>query len=166
MKKLSVAALAALCFSGSVAAEGYFGVSLSNINTDFDFAGVDFDTKNLQAALGNRVNKNFAVEGRLSVGVADDDIGSTSFETPRVFGFYAKAIAPIGNSAEIYGLLGFSDVELEIAGISDSDSDTSIGAGVNFSTNSDLQFGLEYMSLYSDDDISINALNIGLTKAF
>lgn len=124
--------------------------------------------------LGYCVHKNFAIEGRLGIGLKDDENEvygyDVSLELDNLFGFYGKGILDINDKIQCYGLIGFTRAEgtVEASGYSDSDDDTdlSFGIGIDFGVSSQIYIGLEYMSYLSKSDFDLNAIAVGVTKYF
>ena len=98
-----------------------------------------------------------------------------AFDIDNFVGIYAKGIVPLGASAEMYGLIGYTDVKgdttLSAVGFpnevfSESKSDTSLGFGFNFAVSNDVAVNLEYVEYLSKDGVDLNSINLGAMIAF
>ena len=175
-KKTLVAGALLLGAAGVHAAEGnYFGVSLNSV--ELEQGGESVTVTALQAAVGTLLTPNLAVEGRVSLGVADDTEEGVKFEQGLGIGAYLKPFMSFNDFITGYGLVGYvhNNYEISASGISlyDDLNALSIGIGVEFETNADLTINVEYHT-FSDDfnngvsipDIDVNTLSVGLKKAF
>ncbi len=84
-------------------------------------------------------------------------------------GVYGRLGMPVGKVYP-YVVAGLTQVEMTIdmAGqsVSETDSDVSYGAGLDYNLNKALKLNLEYINLYDRGDTKINAINIGATYHF
>ena len=157
-------------------------------------AEADWHAVMLQA--GYQFNPYVAVEGRYwtNVGTGDaegtivypDPVGpqSTSGDAPDIdaWGIYLKPMLPVGESFNVYALLGYGSVDV---GGSD-ESSFQWGAGASYGISDNLSLFVDYVSLYDDTttttnyivennepyelvqtgDQSIYSINFGLTYKF
>lgn len=168
-----------LLLSSAVLAAPFAAQADNYLGGDLAFTSVDTGTTSFsptaaQFKMGTYVNKNFAVEGRLGVGVSEDEKGATELKVKHFVGAYARGILPVNEKAEVYGLIGFTDVDLDstTAGITTgaSDNGVSFGAGVNVKLDRDWALNFEYANLYDDTingvDVEVSSFNIGATMLF
>jgi opacity protein-like surface antigen len=124
--------------------------------------------------LGKQFSPNFALEGRIGLGVADDDIDvggiPVSLEVDNYYGVYGKAILPLSETASVYGLLGFTRGKLTISANgfsqSDSDSDLSFGLGAEFTVAPTAFVSVEWARLLKGDDYKVNGISLGIGFKF
>ncbi len=121
---------------------------------------------------GSRLHKNFAIEGRIGTGVTSDTLEGTVLElsVESLYGVYGLAILPVNEDVSFYGLIGYSKgtLKLSIPGdsITDSDSGTSIGLGVDFVISPTMTLNAEYVSYIDGDLYDFTAVAVGLTSKF
>jgi hypothetical protein len=179
MKKCAIlAAGAALLSSNAVMAEGmYFEADYMKLDMEWNVpvGGFTFDASPPAIALklGSAFNPYFSLEAMLAFGIGDDDFVSTSDgsltgELNSIIGVNALGTYPVADNVQLYGKLGFAQVDIE-GGIespdgsaSESVDDTGVlfGAGlaINFTRYSALVF--EYIQL-PDVDLNIAGENGG-----
>lgn len=152
----------------------YFGVNITRGEYSEDGISEDFNPVAVIGKLGYCVHKNFAVEGRLGIGLMDDDKDingyDVSLELDSLIGVYGKGFLDVNEKIQIYGLIGLTRAEgtVEASGYSESDDDTglSFGIGIDFDLSNKTYIGLEYMSYLSKSDFDLSAIAIGVTKYF
>lgn len=168
-KFVSIAALS-LATVGAAHAEGlYAGALLSRATVSFD-GGDDASPTTIGAKLGMSINKNFAVEARLGVGLTDDSISVFDLKVDNFAGIYAKGILPVSDVASVYGLLGYTQGKITLEGLggsaSDSDSDISYGIGADFAVSSNTSVGVEWARLFKGDGYKVDGLTLGVSFKF
>ncbi|MGC9351922.1 MAG: outer membrane beta-barrel protein, partial [Sulfurovum sp.] len=105
----------------------YIGVGVAAVSSrDADVSANIFDVKAGQDRLGNidllagyAFHRHFAVEGRYSTTISESD----SIDTMDSWSIFAKPKYPVTEDIELYGLLGYGNVQLDGAGGSISDMD-------------------------------------------
>lgn len=171
--KYLVSAIAATLIStpafATSAGESYVGGQLSL--TTYDEAGFsDANPSVIMGRLGYFVVDNFAVEGRLGFGIADDSADGVDFEIDSVAGVYGVGHLPLGNVASAYAVAGFSRVEAtaSVPGFSYSADDTgfSYGVGIQAKFASALSGNVEYMSYLDKSGYELSAIGLGLNYHF
>ena len=151
----------------------YAGVNLTQVAYKEDGLPT-FNPIAVAFKLGKQFNKNFALEGRLGIGVSDDEVTVSglpvSVEVDNYFGLYGKGIYPASDAVSVYGLLGFTRGELTAkAGgfsVSDSDSDLSFGLGVDFVVSPIASLNLEWARLLKGDGYKLNGISLGVNFRF
>lgn len=156
----------------AVQADNYLGGDLAF--TSVDAGNTSFSPSAAQFKMGTYVNDNFAVEGRLGTGISGDEKGNVELKVKHFVGAYARGIMPINEKAEVYGLIGFTDINFDTTIAADttgsSDNDVSFGGGVNVKLDRDWALNFEYIRLYDDKidnaDVEVSSFNIGATMLF
>lgn len=177
MKK--VLCIVALCVAFSsinaVANEGsYFGINISRVEYSEDGISEDFNPLAIIGKFGYCLHKNFAIEGRLGIGLTDDEKEvygyDASLELDYLIGFYGKGFLDLNEKIQAYGLIGLTRAEgtAEVSGYSNTDDDTdlSYGVGIDFELSNRIYIGLEYVSYLSKSDFDLNTIALGVTKYF
>ena len=167
---LSFATLASSMSFGDEAAQAGFYIGGSYAFLDTEVFGEDLDLGALVFNGGYSFNEYIAVEGRIGTGVVDDDFFGIDVELNYLAGVYAKVGIPTGTIVYPYVVLGLTQVELEISGFgqseTDDDNDISYGIGANFEVSNNVGIYVEYMSWYDEDDIEITGFNLGANYKF
>jgi hypothetical protein len=119
----------------SVQAPEYYG-TLGYTHLDADGA----DLGAITGRMGAKFDRNFGVEGEVSVGVKDDDYDvagvPVKLEHEYDVAAYAVGFIPVNPNLELFGRVGYGNTELKAsaAGISATDDGESVnyGAGANY----------------------------------
>lgn len=119
--------------------------------------GPSAESTGLRLRGGAQFNDYFAVEGHLGSGGSDGPI-----ELDYLVGAYAKGILPLADEFRLYGLAGYTEVDLDV----DRESDFSYGAGAEFDLTPNLAVGADYMRYLDQDDNTFDAASVGLTYRF
>jgi len=171
MKK-SLMLAACLLSTSAMAAENYAGVQYAMVTySESDIP--DFNPSALVARVGHNFNKNFAVEGRFGIGIADDSNTISgipvSVEVDQFISVLAKGSLPLGAGANVYGLIGYTDGKITANAFgfssSASESDTSFGLGIEFGKG-DTTGSIEYVNYIDKNDGSLTSINLGVNFAF
>ena len=174
MKKVAVVLMC--MFSMSAMAEGaksnmYGGVQYAM--TTYDETGVeDLNPTALVFVIGNKFNKNFALEGRIGIGMGDDSLSGlpVTLEIDSFVGVYAKGIVPVSSTVDLYGIIGYTDGEVTVSApgisLSASESDTSLGFGVDFAVSKTTSMNLEYINYIDSNGTTLDAISVGANFAF
>lgn len=118
----------------------------------------------------------YGFEARLGVGVSrssdtvDLDSGAAEIEVDvhTVLGLFLNAHSSIGESAAIYGLIGFGSVRYDLKvndtleKAAEDESGLAYGFGVNFGKQSGIQWNLEYMQYLDKSDFELSAISVGV----
>ena len=174
MKKVAIILMC--MFSLSVMAEEkkmYGGVQYAMIS--YSEPGIDVDPSALVFRIGQRVNKNFAFEGRFGIGMGDDSTVFLGFpvtiELDQFFSIFAKGIAPVAKNVDVYALIGYTDGEITgtitgLGSISVSESDMSLGFGIDIGAGKDMSWNIEFVNYIDKNNATIDAFSIGANFAF
>lgn len=182
MKKLTTAVLLMGALSAPVMAGNYAGVQYAM--TTYAVDGFDdAEPKALVGIFGKNITDNFAVEGRLGLGMSSDtinfDFGGFNFdgeaEIDNFFSVFAKGSVPMGQAAKFYGLVGLTSGKITTtvtetstgtsASGSDTETDLSYGVGVEFG-GGNTTGTLEYVNYIDKDDYTISAISLGANFKF
>ena len=172
----------------------YFGIAYSIMSLDVDRLNygvnnnweleLDIDAIMLQA--GYAFNENIAVEARYWGAVGDGDAtlsnhnlsitDENSFGTndTTAWGIYVKPILPVSEAFDIYGLLGYANVDSDFGHDEWDDGTFSWGVGAAYSFSENASVFVDYVSLYNDDtenasgdlEVTVDTINFGLTYQF
>lgn len=163
MKLFKLCLLSSLMLPGLVQAEGLFGTFGGSLVTHEDSAG-DVKPINVLARLGYDFNENFALVGEANFTLVSDDFAGVDFDV-NIFSAFGQVSLPVSDTAKVYGLLGFSNVELEgdVGGLvlTVDDDDTSYGFGVEFGTTEVGAITIDWIQYYDDDGVDTSGFNLG-----
>ena len=119
---------------------------------------------------------NFALEGRIGSGIQSDTqfiqgTGSVDLFIDKFYSAYGIGYFNLGESASVYGLLGFTYLEASLRnniGLSESDRDNglSIGVGADFGVADNITLNIEYTSYINDSDFDLKVLGLGVTFGY
>ncbi|UFH58555.1 outer membrane protein [Sulfurovum mangrovi] len=160
----------------------YVGVGLAAVSVrDSDVSANIFEAKAGQDRLGNidliagyEFHRHFAVEGRYTTTIAESD----SIDTMDSWSIFAKPKYPVTENIELYGLLGYGNVQVEGTDEYMADIDESgfqWGLGLSYMINENLDFFVDYKFLANDIDVlvykdvvemSVDSLTAGLIYKF
>ena len=151
----------------------YIGVQYAVVTYDEEDFG-DFEPTALIGKIGHFLNDNVAIEGRIGFGLDEDEdevdfgfLGSVDveIEVENLFGIYAAIHSSSTSDTSFYGILGFSQGELEASAlgidVSEDESGFSYGVGLNIH-----KFNIEYMSNLDEDDFEVTAISLGFVTGF
>lgn len=181
MKRIVAGLLASLCLPVAANADSYIG--LNYLEARYDERG--FDTSKPTAwslRFGSELSENIAIEARIGSGISSDKVDgdptiAIDLDLKQIFGVYGRLMAPLGERVTVYGLAGITRVKLEASAplqgtpgrvkVSGSETDLSIGVGVDFKLSPSAFVNLEYALLQSDEDAyDLDALSIGVGLRF
>ena len=187
-KKITISSVvAAMLMSGNVFAyqpgSAYGGAQFASFDLSFDGTSEDFSPTGLIFRLGNNINENFSVEGRLGLGLSDDTItasdgittASVSIELDTLIGVYGVGHVMLSESSSIYGLIGFTKVDGTIdasasgvgsVSVSDDESGLSFGVGTDIGLSNNLALNIEYIQYLNETDMDLNAISVGVKFSF
>ena len=167
MTVLSLTSAALLVGAGTFAAsaqaqqsfqypQGYVGgdAMFWSLNPD---RGSSRDDVGLRLRGGAQFNDYFAVEGHLGIGGSD-----RGADLDHLAGAYAKGIIPIAPEVRLYGLAGFTEVEIS----NDRESGFSYGAGAEVDIAPNVSVGADYMRYLDKTAYDFDAASIGLRYRF
>jgi outer membrane immunogenic protein len=171
-------------FAGLLASS-YGGIQFASFDASIDGIPEDFSPTGLIGRLGNNINENFSVEGRLGFGLSDDtitatdgvDTASLSIELDTLIGVYGVGHIMLNESSSIYGLVGFTKVDgtvsASISGSltgsgssSEDESGLSYGVGADIGVGKNLALNIEYIQYLNESELDLNAISLGIKVNF
>jgi hypothetical protein len=164
-KKVISLAIAALAFSTTVAADGfYFGGGV--YETDVDTREFDDDDNTEAFFLGyNIIDSNVfllsAELGYYDLGEYDGD--KVDIDADAV-SLAAVAGIPVGPFIEIYAKAGIAEVNLEVNGEDFDDSETFVGVGIGFDFFDTIDIYAEYLEF--DTEVDTEMVGVGIKFDF
>lgn len=179
MKKVVIALLVSsfLSISASAMAQAsYFG--LNYLVTDFENKAEN-TSANLDGVLllfGQKLHKNFAIEGRFGFGVGWENYNNQSVPVTNVdyrlnflSGIYLRGELPLGKFRP-YAMVGLSYVEVRVDGLVNgwpvygynSDGDWSYGAGLDFFITDSVGLNVDYMMMIDNSRRKVESMSGGL----
>lgn len=162
----------------------YLGLAYSIVNTEveggltFDQTGMPvpipgYDDKFSAAMLqaGYKFNSYFALEGRYWFGLDDVNVlGLGTVDAPDAWGLYAKPMFPVTEDFDIYGLVGYADVDLNGFVDNRNTHGFSWGLGLSYEITESIAVFADYVSLVENTiefrDVDVNTYNFGVTYNF
>ncbi|MBY6019574.1 porin family protein [Ferrimonas balearica] len=147
---------------------GYIGGQLNYFDLDTGLGSVN--PMALTFLGGYQFNPYLALEGRIGVGVTDDDLTiwdeTVSVEVDHYYAGYLVGTLPLTDWVSVYGLLGYAETKISASSggnsADESDNDLSYGLGLKMNASENAGFTLEYIELYDD----VSSLNLGFTYQF
>ncbi len=145
------------------------------VRSNLSFVNEDFDLNALELRMGVEMQKWLHIEGRVAFGI--NDKATTSFFGPvevsinRLINVNAVVGWPNDSLFRPYVVAGvtYGELQLRIPGLGrgdESETDISLGAGVNFSISDSLDLYVEYMNYMQTDDFDLDGIGIGLKFDF
>lgn len=159
LSTLGLALAAALLVTAPAAAQGLSPAFYAGGGyTHYDLEGASVG--GVTGRVGYRFHPNFAVEGEATLGVRDDD----NAELDNAYGVYAVGILPVTSNLDLYGRLGYQQLNVNGTGpVADIDNaGAGYGAGAHLRLTE--RFGVrgEYTRLDNDggesDTISLSGV--------
>ena len=149
---------------------GYLGAIYTAVKVKPD-DGPNIDLGALGIRGGYYFNKYFSAEGRLGFGVSDDTEGGFKVELDNIIGIYAVGHWPLSDQFQLYGLIGYSRIEITgsdpTGSESDDDGGLSYGVGAEFDMTNNWSLGVEYTSYLQDGEVfggnKFDATGLGVT---
>jgi opacity protein-like surface antigen len=139
----------------------------------------------LVGRLGNNINENFSIEGRLGFGLSDDtitatdgvDTASLSIELDTLIGVYGVGHIMLNESSSIYGLVGFTKVDGTVSAStsgsvtgsgssSEDESGLSYGVGADIGVGKNLALNIEYIEYLNESELDLKAISLGIKINF
>ena len=175
----------------------YLGAAYSIFNSDANFihtSGLNFnvdadDYSAIMLQAGYKFNDYVALEGRYWIGLTDGNwsaFGDTFDSEVSAWGIYVKPMYPITDSLDIYGLLGYAEVDADHAGTTLPDANFdgfSWGVGAAYSFTENIAIFVDYTAFQDDEfqythtlqngssvtgtfEHEIDSINFGVTYTF
>lgn len=169
MKKLLllVSALILTVSAQSRAAEGAYGAFGGGLLT-FDDGFDEVKPKQLLGRLGYNFNDYFGIGFEGGFSLIEDELDDVDFDVTTTF-FYLRGSIPVSETADVYLLIGSTNVELtgSSGGISLSADDDDTGTGFGFETRLDtVSLFVDYITYFDDDGVDVTSINLGVVGYF
>ena len=182
LKKIAVALMGLGCsmtvFSAQAEQPFYFGAQYSQQSVD----DASWDFGLVSGVAGYKLNDIFAIEGRLGVGVQDEEysgvLNQAKIGIDNSYSVLGKASWPVLETLSVYGIAGFNKTKYDFkindedGGLNDSLSEDGLiyGAGAELRITSNLSVNFEYAVLpeLGDDevDFDVDSLSAGINYRF
>ena len=181
-KKIAVALIGLGCSTAVFSAQAeqplYFGAQYSQQSVD----DADWDFGLVSGVAGYKFNDIFAIEGRLGVGVQDEEYSGAltrvKLGIDNSYSVLGKASWPLLETLSVYGIAGFNKTKYDInindedGILDDSHSEDGLiyGAGAELRITSNLSINFEYAVLPElgddEDNLDVDSLSTGITYRF
>jgi hypothetical protein len=130
---------------------------------DQDFSGDTARLGTLQGKLGWRLHRNFGVEGEAAFGVDEDRVFFGNVRVSYEYGAFAVAYLPLVSTVDVFGRVGYAEVELESdvsTATSQGSSGAAFGAGAAWYVGP-LDVRFEYTRYQVENDADAYMISIG-----
>ncbi|MDO5691787.1 MAG: porin family protein [Pseudomonadota bacterium] len=178
-KTLAVATLALLCATGvqaqTAATQG------TGVYTELGYSFLRFKDGNtgglksfkgnggmLRGIVGYNAHENLAVEGMVGLGVSGKKsrLGEDfySAKPKNMFGVFVKPKVALGDSAELYGRLGYASAKFD--GDDKRRNGVAWGLGAAYRFTPELSITADYMRYHSKNSAALDGLTLGVNYRF
>jgi opacity protein-like surface antigen len=162
----------------------YWGGGVGLLEYSSNDVDADFDVNSIYGRVGKFYNETFSAEFRLGLGGDDSQSNvlfygygtadSVKVELENFWGAYLRAGFAASDSIYPYALIGYTRGKMKARGCaggdcisaSDSENDTSLGAGVDWRLSDTTTLNFEYINYFDKDDAEVDGFNISLAKDF
>ena len=164
--KLALASLAVLAVAAPAMAEGNIelGAGYSNFDTD------NADLGALTARGTYFINPNIGVEGEVSFGVKDDDVGAAKVELDNSVAAFGVVQAPIAERVDLFARAGYGSAKYKVKAPgfgSSSNTDDGLAYGVGAKVDLTERFGLRGdVTRYEGDATDADVISVGGVMKF
>lgn len=178
LKKIAVTLMALGCsaavFSAQAEQPFYFGAQYSQQSVD----DANWDFGLVSGIAGYQFNEIFAVEGRLGLGVQDEEYSGeltwVNIGIDNSYSVLGKASWPLLETLSVYGIAGFNktkyDFELNNENYSHSEDGLIYGAGAELRITQNLSLNFEYAVLPEvgddEDNLDVDSISAGINYRF
>ena len=165
----TIALSANVVFAGQIVGSKYAGIQYAVTTYSKDGFSEEPKPIALVGRLGVNINDSFSVEGRLGLGLQDDDVNingnNVTMEIDSIVGAYAIGHININKNSSLYGLLGLSRAEATFSApgfssSSDDESGLSFGVGADIGLSKKLAINIEYIQYLNKSDFDVNAISL------
>lgn len=128
------------------------------------------------ARIGHFLSDYVAIEGRLGTSLNDDSIEFADIDTgaklevDHIAGVYGVGHLPLGQSASLFAVLGYTNIEGTFSAEGESwtndDSGISYGGGIQTLFTPNVSASVEYMSYLNKSDYDVKAISVGANYHF
>ena len=152
---------------------GYgFGTTEYSADNGYNYIGDSIDTDNITLQAGYNINQYVAVEGRMGLGLDNEDFYDAGVDSVSLF---VKPQYPVTPEFSVYALIGYSWNTFYSDVTDDVDADGfAWGLGAKYEVVENVEVFADYTSLYSDTETSGNvdvdediySVNVGVSYKF
>ena len=172
-KRTALLAATLITSSAAIAEGTYIGAGY-HIGTYDESGFPKANPDGIKLEVGKYIAENVAIEGHLLFGAGSDTVTflgtDVELKLKNALSVFIKGDLPLSESANVYGLLGFTKGKLEASAlgttVSENDSGLSYGIGAEAGFGSNIYFSGEYIFYISESDYDYTGFNIGLHKKF
>ncbi|MCS2608687.1 porin family protein [Halomonas dongshanensis] len=133
------------------------------------------------ARIGHFLSDYVAIEGRLGTSLNDDSVefnaagigdidNEYKVEVDHIAGVYGVGHLPLGQSASLFAVLGYTSAEATLSGYGTSetsdDSGISYGGGIQALFTPNVSASVEYMSYLNKSEYDVKAISVGANYHF
>ena len=163
-----------LLFVSIAGAQEFYG-SMDYININYsETGGYDADFHAMRYRLGFQPMRYFSLEAFFGVNIGNDTVMVAGYpvivKLDDIYGFYIHGIIPIEDKIKLYGIYGVTHAKLSASvfgyDFSVSESDNTIGAGIDIKLVDQFYFNLEYLKAIDTIDYDYSGLSIGFKIYF
>lgn len=142
----------------------YIGVQFGQSTLEVETLD-DIETTYGLVRLGIYVTESFAVDLRYGNGLEDDTLSGVDYSIDRIAGLYAVYHFELSSETSIYGLVGYTEIDLKAesnsGSIVEEEDDISYGFGLDFGN-----INIEFTQYKDHSKFDASALSIGYTYYF
>lgn len=152
----------------------YAGLDISRLKYSEDNVSCQYNPISLIGVFGYSLNNNISIEGRMGIGLSDDDESLYGYEMnykmESLVGVYVSGKLNIYKDISVYSLFGFSRIATNLTSnnysVVNSHDDFSYGVGFDYKIINKTHLKVEYISYLSESYYDLSALNIGFIRYF
>ncbi len=172
LKKLvAVAAIALVSTAASAQATnnntGYFAeVAYTSTNFKVDGLAGNWNPSALRGIFGKGLNDNLAVEAMLLLGTSDASNLGVNLKVSSGAGIYVKPRVMLGDSFELFGRLGWANINSKVGNTDARDNSVSYGVGASYSFTKAVSLNVDYMMFNNQNGSKIDGTSVGIGFKF
>lgn len=173
--KVLVAAVALGGSSAALAAGPYIGLGYTQFQFENDESDNTIKPEGVTLRAGVEFNDFIGLEARGATGLSSDERGAVKFDLDHLYGGYVKLSVPVGEFVRPYVVGGYTEARGKVTlstGLgsasreTDTVSDESYGAGIDFKVAEGFGLNVEYMRYLDKSDYELNAITVGVRSFF
>lgn len=173
--KVLVAAVALGGSSAAFAAGPYIGLNYTQFQLESDDTDNKLKPEGITLRGGIEFNEFIGLEARGAMGVRSDERNSIKYDLDHLYGGYLKVSLPLAEHVRPYIIGGYTEargkvtLDTSIGSASretDTVSDESYGAGIDFQLTDTFGMNVEYMRYLDKSDYELNGISVGFRSAF
>jgi len=166
---LAIAACA-IALAGPAQASSYFAIEGSSVSVDNNLTD-ELNPRGLRLRLGAQISDGFDIEGHIGF-TSDRDVDQLDKFGTSYMGAYLKGYVPLGFNSALFGLAGYTNVELTQTineqEFSDDRTGFSYGFGMETQLSENVDLTADYMRYLRDEGLfaEISAVSFGIKVYF